>query len=137
MNNVLWSVIIAAFIAQSIKIFLKMKKDKKGLTLNDFIVTGGMPSTHSAASASLFAIFLFESGLSNITIFALVFFLIVVTDAMGVRRTAGEEAQKINKIIKLEKLKLSPVHYALGHKPIDVLVGILIGFFVAIIIFIA
>jgi len=41
----------------------------------------------------------------------------------------------INKIIKLEKLKLHEQHYALGHKPMEVLVGVVIGIFTALLIF--
>ena len=136
MNKVLLGVIIAVIVSQSIKIIINIKKDNNGLSLHDFIVTGGMPSTHSAAVSSLFVSLWFESGFSNITIMSLVLFLIVATDAMGVRRTAGEEAKKINKIIKLEKLKISPMHYALGHRPIDVAVGIIMGVFISVLIFI-
>jgi acid phosphatase family membrane protein YuiD len=58
----------------------------------------------------------------------------VITDSLGVRRTAGEEAKAVNKIIRIEHLKIKQMHYALGHKPIEVLAGISIGFTVAIII---
>jgi len=131
-NNVFVAVILAVVIAQGSKILIHLVKEKRGIVLTDFIVTGSMPSTHSAAVSSLFGILLFTQGLGGLTILALVLFIIVVTDSMGVRRTAGEEAKMINKIIKLEKLKVNPMHYALGHKPIEVFVGICIGFFVSI-----
>lgn len=134
-NKIFLAVIIAAIISQGLKIILNMSKDKKGLTLIDFVVTGGMPSTHSALVSSLFAILLFETGLSAATVISIVLFIIVITDSIGVRRTAGEEAEALNKIIKIEKLKIHQLHYAHGHKPIQVLAGIAIGFFVAVVIF--
>lgn len=131
-NKIFIAVIAAAIISQGIKIILNIIKDKKGVSLKDLIVTGGMPSTHCALVSSLFAILLLETGLSNLTIIAIVLFAIVITDSMGVRRTAGEEAKTVNKIIKMEKLKIHQLHYSLGHKPIEALTGIAIGFFVAI-----
>jgi uncharacterized protein len=131
-NIVFVVVMAAALISQGVKIFFNAIKDKKGISLKDLVVTGGMPSTHSALVSSLFAILLLENGLSGITVIAIVLFIIVITDSMGVRRTAGEEAETVNKIIKLEKLKVGALHYSLGHKPIEVLVGIMIGFFVAV-----
>lgn len=131
-NKIFLAVIIAAIISQGLKIILNMIRDKRGLTLIDFVVTGGMPSTHSALVSSLFAILLLETGLSGITIISIVLLIIVITDSMGVRRIAGEEAEALNKIIKIEKLKIHQLHYAHGHKPIQVLAGIAIGFFVAV-----
>ena len=131
-NKVFIAVMLAVIVSQTTKIILSMIKDKRGFALKDIIVTGGMPSSHSAAVSSLFAILILETGLSNWTIIAIVLFTIVVTDSMGVRRTAGEEAKAVNEIIKMERLKIHPLHYALGHKPIEVLAGIIIGFCVAL-----
>ena len=127
-NKIFVAVMLAAILSQGLKILINIIKDKKGITLTDLVVTGGMPSTHSALVSSLFAILLFETGLSAITVIGIVIFVIVITDSLGVRRTAGEEAKALNKIIRLEKLKMHEIHYALGHKPIEVLAGIVIGF---------
>ena len=129
------SIIITAIVSQTIKIILHTLKDKKGISLNDFIVTGGMPSTHSAIVSALFVMLLIEKGLTELTVISFVLFVIVITDSMGVRRTAGEEGSTINKIIKMEKLKIDELHYARGHKPKEVIAGIVIGFFVALLIF--
>jgi hypothetical protein len=131
-NKIFIAVMIAGFIAQGLKVVLHMIKDKRGPSLKDLVVTGGMPSAHSAFVSSLFAILLLETGLSAATVIAIVLFVIVITDSMGVRRTAGEEAKMVNKIIKLEKLKIKQMHYSAGHKPIEVLAGIAIGFFVSV-----
>jgi hypothetical protein len=131
-NLAFTAVMASAIISQSIKIAFNSVKDKRFPTLPDLIVTGGMPSTHSALVSSLFAILLLQTGLSNATVISIVLFIIVITDSMGVRRTAGEEAKALNKINKLEKLKMHLLHYSAGHKPIQVLAGISIGFFIAV-----
>lgn len=133
-NKIFLAVIISAVLSQGIKIIMNMIKDKKGISITDFIVTGGMPSTHSALVTSLFVSLILDQGLSPLTIAAIVLFLIVVTDSMGVRRTAGEEGKVLNKIIKLEKLNIPAMHYSLGHKPIEVLAGMVIGFFVSVVV---
>lgn len=131
-NLIFVGVMLAAIISQFLKIIINAIKDKKGISLKDLVVTGGMPSTHSALVSSLFAILLLETGLSSATIISIALFIVVITDSMGVRRTAGEEAKTVNKIIEIEKLKLPMMHYSLGHKPIEVLAGIVIGFFVSV-----
>ena len=131
-NKIFIIVMTSAILSQGIKIVLNSIRDKKGVSLKDFVVTGGMPSTHSSLVSSLFAILLLETGLSPMTVISIVLFIIVVTDSMGVRRTAGEEAETVNRIIEMEKLKLPMMHYSLGHKPIEVLAGIAIGFFISI-----
>ena len=131
-HKIFAAVMLAAIISQSTKIILNTLRDKKGISLADLVVTGGMPSTHAALVSSLFAVILLETGVSALTMISVVLFIIVITDSMGVRRTAGEEAKAVNEIIKIEKLKLPMMHYSLGHKPIEVLVGITIGFFIGI-----
>ena len=131
-NKIFLAVIIAALLSQGSKIVMNSLKDRRRISLTDFIVTGGMPSTHCALVSSLLLILLLQQGLSPATIVALVLFVIVVTDSMGVRRTAGEEAKLLNKIIKIEHLKIAQIRYSLGHRPIEALAGTIIGFAVAI-----
>ncbi|MFH1395953.1 MAG: divergent PAP2 family protein [archaeon] len=133
-NKVLFAIIIAGILSQAIKTIINLVRGKQSFQLSDLIVTGGMPSTHSALVSSLFAVLLFEQGFSAVTVAAFVLFLIVVTDSFGVRRTVGEEGKAIDKIIKKEHLKIVHKHFAKGHEPIEVLAGIALGFFVAILL---
>jgi len=61
--------------------------------------------------------------------------VIVIRDALGVRRTAGEEGKLLNRVIKATKLKLPPVHYSLGHLPKEVACGVAIGLASAIVLY--
>ncbi|MBS3135755.1 divergent PAP2 family protein [Candidatus Woesearchaeota archaeon] len=131
-EKVFLAVMLAGIVSQIIKVSLSTFKDRKIPHIHDLLVTGGMPSTHSAFVSSMLLIILLEEAVTSVSVIALVLFIIVITDSIGVRRTAGEDAKALNKIIRLEKLKIHKVHYALGHRPIEVLSGVMLGFTVAL-----
>ncbi len=133
MNKVLLAVIFAGFGAQLVKlIFLWFKH--KTLSFRDLVVTGGMPSSHSSFVVALTTIIYLLEGTSTSFAISLVFTFIVIRDAFGVRRTVGEEGIIINKILKKIKLK-TKAHVSMGHTPLQVLIGALIGFVVAILVY--
>ncbi|MCC6650767.1 MAG: divergent PAP2 family protein [Candidatus Eisenbacteria bacterium] len=102
------------------------------LNLRRFVETGGMPSSHSASVAALsVAIGLqegFTSALFGVTLY---FSLVVMYDAAGLRRAAGKQAEVLNRLIEThfrspqgDTQKLMEL---LGHTPLEVLVGGLLG----------
>lgn len=99
---------------------------------------GGMPSSHSAVVVSLATLIGKYEGIGT-PLFALAFIVafVVMYDACGVRRAAGKQAVLLNKLIEtpgLTGLQVSEkLVEVLGHTPIQVLVGALIGFVVGII----
>lgn len=100
---------------------------------------GGMPSSHSAVVTCLASMMGKEYGFdSGIFAMACVFAVIVMYDAAGVRRAAGKQATLLNKIIASPNL--SSVDFqeklveVLGHTPLQVLVGAVIGIIVGILI---
>jgi acid phosphatase family membrane protein YuiD len=134
-SKVIVPVILAGAISQGLKILLFMLKHKKKFHLKDLIVTGGMPSTHSALVVSLaVAIWLYERC-STAFVISFVLGLLVLRDSFGVRREAGEEGKMLNKVIKATKLKLPMEHYALGHNPLEVVVGSAIGAVTSVILY--
>ena len=100
--------------------------------------TGGMPSSHSALVTSLCVTIAFRHGLhSDLFIFSLCFFLVVIRDAFGVRRSSGIQAKKLNLIgNELKDKKILDNYKALkevdGHTPMEVLCGCLLGFLVGL-----
>lgn len=105
---------------------------------------GGMPSAHSATVTALTIASARFCGLSS-TEFAFAFVLsaVVIYDAMGVRRAAGEHAKAINKIVRInnsdpyEENNIEDVEELkemLGHTPIEVLGGVLLGMLIAMVI---
>ena len=111
------------FAIQSFKVIWEFITTKK-FNIKRFMGAGGMPSSHSALVTSAgFGSYQFA--------LAIIFALIVMYDAAGIRRAAGNQATVLNKIIRTpgliginapEKLK-----EALGHTPNQVFVGAIIG----------
>ena len=131
-NSIFLSILIAGAVSQILKIIIITVKHKQKFSFNDIIVTGGMPSTHSALVSSLAAIIFLEQGLSALFFVVLIFSLIVLRDSMGVRRSVGEEGKAIEKIVKYENIKIDRFRYALGHTPVEVAAGLFIGFISAV-----
>lgn len=130
--------IIALLAAQVLKFFTFSLKEKS-LHPRALISTGGMPSSHSATVTSLTAsIYLYEGvGLYFAISFTLA--LIVIHDAMGIRLEASKHAMMLNTIN--EKLGLETDHInkgkalkePLGHFPIEVFAGFVLGLVISII----
>ncbi len=130
MNKIILAVLLAGFGAQLIKLIALWFKHKT-LTWHDLVVTGGMPSSHSAFVVGLAAIVYLEEGASSAFAISLVLALIVLRDAFGVRRSVGMEGKAIQKLFRLHHLR-SKFHYSLGHTPSEVIVGAAIGFAAAL-----
>lgn len=133
--EVLLSIVIAGVFAQLLKILIFIFKHKQKFHINDLIVTGSMPSSHSALVTSLVISIYLTEGLTTIFLLSAVFAVVVIRDAFGVRRTAGEEGKILDKIIKASKLKITTFHYSLGHTPAEVTTGIIIGIIASILVY--
>jgi acid phosphatase family membrane protein YuiD len=104
--------------------------------LRRFVETGGMPSSHSAAVASLStAVGLQEGFTSAVFGVTLYFSLIVMYDAAGLRRAAGKQAAVLNRLIERHfqhpEDDTQRLMELLGHTPFEVLIGGLLGVFIA------
>jgi acid phosphatase family membrane protein YuiD len=98
--------------------------------------TGGMPSSHSALVASMAASVAFSQGIdSNLFVITFMLTLIIIRDSLGVRRSSGVQARVLNWLGRQvsEKLKIDyhPVKEVNGHSPLEVVVGSLLGIFIA------
>jgi len=133
MNKIIIAILLAGFGAQLIKLVNYWFKHKT-LSIHDLVVTGGMPSSHSAFVVALVTIIYLVEGASTAFAIALVFAFVVIRDAFGVRRSVGNEGKAIVKLLKLHKIK-SKFHYAMGHTPLQVFVGSIIGFVVAVLVY--
>jgi len=133
MSKILLTIILAGISAQFIKLITLWYKHKQ-LTWNDLLVTGGMPSTHGAFVVSLMAIIFFMEGFSTTFAISVVLTIIVIRDAFGVRRTAGEEGMIITQMMKKLKMKRK-THFSMGHTPAQVVVGAVLGFAIALLVY--
>lgn len=100
---------------------------------------GGMPSSHSAVVTSLATLIGKNEGVGT-PIFAvsLIMAFVVMYDACGVRRAAGKQAALLNKLVETPGLTGIQVSErlveALGHTPVQVFVGALIGIVAGLIV---
>ena len=100
--------------------------------------TGGMPSSHSALVTSLCTTIGFRNGIhSDLFMFSLAFWLVVIRDAFGVRRSSGLQAKKINDIGNELKQKniiedFNKMKVVNGHSPMEVICGCILGFFIGL-----
>ena len=133
MNPVALAVLMAGFGAQMLKLIILYFRHKS-LSWHDLVVTGGMPSSHSAFVVSLATIIYLEEGVTTAFVISLVLAFIVLRDAFGVRRTVGIEGKQIEKLLKLNKMK-SKFHYSMGHTPLEVLVGSILGLGVSFLVY--
>ena len=135
MNKIILAVLLAGFSAQLIKLIFYWFKHKT-LTWHDLIVTGGMPSSHAAFVVSLATLIYLQESLSTAFAISLVLAFLVLRDSFGVRRTVGEEGLLLTQITKKLKIKSkTQTHLALGHTPLQVLVGSLLGLIIAFLVY--
>lgn len=103
--------------------------------------SGGMPSAHSATVTALTISSARVCGTGSAEFaLAVVLAAVVIYDAMGVRHEAGEHAKIINQLMKnsseedLEDPEFKELKELLGHTPLEVVGGILLGILVPLII---
>ncbi len=119
------------FLIQLFKVVYDLITTKK-FNFKRILGAGGMPSSHSAVVVSLATLVGKYEGVDSATFaLAVIFSFIVMYDAAGVRRAAGKQAKLLNKMIETPGLSSLEVHErlveVLGHTPIQVLVGALVG----------
>jgi len=137
-NVVLWSTVTAWVTAQTIKVIFSARRQRR-FDFRWFLGTGGLPSAHSSGVSALAIATGIKAGF-NTPLFAvaLMFALVTMFDAQGVRRAAGRQAVALNRIFDGLYLKghvsEEPLKELIGHTPIEVIAGALIGSLVAVII---
>lgn len=138
-NYIFGTTVAAWIIAQSIKVVLGVLREKR-FNFRWFVGTGGMPSSHaagvSALSTSIGVSYGFDSALFAVT---LVFTLIVLFDAQGVRFSTGKMAEILNKMLDdiywKKRMDDKQLKEFLGHTPVEVFAGIALGILVSLLLY--
>ena len=130
-NRVLWIAIACWLIAQVLKVILYALHYKE-FSFERFFGSGGMPSSHTSTVCGLAVGMARVYGLdSPLFAVSLILAIIVMYDATGVRRAAGEHARVLNQILFSDPEKMTPSQKALkellGHTPLEVLGGAILG----------
>ena len=133
-------VVLASFsawaLAQSLKVLFGYIREKR-FNFKWFVGSGGMPSSHTALASCLATCIGIDNGFnSGIFAVTMVFAVIIMFDAQGVRRQSGHQAEVLNKIIEdlyahkgLQEARLIELF---GHTPVEVFAGAFVGIFMAL-----
>jgi len=136
----LTSWILSQFIKALITLFNIKEKSFREVLEALFWRTGGMPSSHAAVVTSMTAAVGFHEGIgSNLFAVSLFVAMVVMRDAVGVRRASGLQALALNLLGRTTAEKLGidfePVKEIKGHAPLEVLVGGILGIVIAAVFF--
>ena len=137
-NQLLVSAVLGWVVAQGLKTLIDFALNKS-FNKERLVGSGGMPSSHSATVCGLTTAAVIKYGVGSFE-FAISFVLsmIVMYDAIGVRRETGKQAKLLNSILMENPLKLSAevlqerLKEYVGHTPLQVVAGALLGVFLAI-----
>lgn len=129
-NPFLLSSLCCWFAAQLLKVIINAVIHKK-IVWERLVGDGGMPSGHSATVSSLAVITGLQCGFRSPQFaLAAILSIVVCHDAMGVRRETGKQAVMLNEIIRILESETLPevkLKELVGHTPLQVIAGILLG----------
>lgn len=137
-NQVLVSAVTGWLVAQILKTIIDLSLNKN-FNPERLVGSGGMPSSHSATVCALTCAALIRYGVGSFE-FAVCFTLsmIVMYDAMGVRRETGKQAKLLNTILSQHPFKINgellqeKLKEYVGHTPLQVFAGAVLGILLAL-----
>ena len=139
-NRIFVSAVLGWFIAQVLKTIIHLFLTKQ-FVAERMIGSGGMPSSHSATVCALATATGMEYGGGSFEFaIAVILAIIVMHDAMGVRRETGIQAKVINEMLEVFTnmgKKMSPeekLKEFVGHTPLQVLAGAILGILIAVMV---
>ncbi len=136
-NKIFMVTLSSWIIAQSIKVVTGVIQERK-FDFRWFVGTGGMPSSHSAGASCLATAVGINYGFDSVYFaLAAAFTIVVMFDAQGVRRATGRQARILNRIMEdiywKGKIREGRLRELVGHTPLEVIMGFLLGILIAVI----
>lgn len=137
-NQVLVSAVMGWVVAQFLKTLIDFALNKN-FNAERLVGSGGMPSSHSATVCGMTTAAMLEYGVGSFE-FAVSFVvsMVVMYDAIGVRRETGKQAKLLNSILMENPLKLNAevlqekLKEYVGHTPLQVMAGAILGILLAL-----
>lgn len=137
-NNIFIAAALGWCVAQILKTIIHLILSKE-FVAERLVGSGGMPSSHSSTVCALATATYFEYTANSFEFAITAFFAIIVMyDAMGVRRETGIQAKLLNDILKtfedMGRKEISAhdkLKEFVGHTPLQVLMGALLGILIA------
>ena len=140
-NRIFMASVSGWLVAQILKTIIHMWFNRK-FVAERLVGSGGMPSSHSATVCALAAAAGMEYGGGSFQFaMAAVFAIIVMYDAIGVRRETGIQARVLNEMMELftkmgkEMSVEDKLKEFVGHTPLQVLMGALLGILIAVLMY--
>jgi len=135
-NEILWITVVSWATAQCIKIIIGIIRERR-FNFKWIFGTGGMPSSHAAGVSTLATSIGLTIGFhTHLFALAAIFAFITMFDAQTSRRSIGVQARILNKIMDdvshRKKIEDQRLRELIGHTPIEVLVGALLGIGIAL-----
>ncbi len=130
-NRVFQATFIVWVAAQVLKFFIELLYRRR-VNFRLLTTAGGMPSSHSASVSALATAIAIREGVnSSLFVVSLLFAVVTMYDAAGVRRAASIQAHILNQIIE-ELFQGHPIsenklRELLGHTPVEVFAGMVLG----------
>jgi acid phosphatase family membrane protein YuiD len=133
-NRTLIAALLAWLAAQTVKIIIDLTRTGR-INFRYLVSSGGMPSAHAALVTALATVVGREQGLgSPLFAVAAIFASVVMYDAAGVRQAASIQARILNRMLDelftQHQFSERRLRELLGHTPIEVFVGSLMGFLI-------
>ena len=130
--------LLVIIITQLIKLIIDLRYNS--FSWYKLVSYGGMPSSHSSAMTSIVTLIGLHDGIfTTLFVFALVTGLLIIRDALGLRRFVGKHAAYLNTIVEKsdspEIKHLRTLHERIGHTELQVTIGVLVGFTLTIIMY--
>lgn len=141
-NRVFMAAVTGWFVAQILKTIIHMWFNRR-FVAERLVGSGGMPSSHSSTVCALVTAAGIEFGGGSYEFaIAAIFAIIVMYDAMGVRRETGIQAKVLNEMMELftkmgkEMTAEDRLKEFVGHTPLQVLMGAILGVGIAVLMYI-
>ena len=141
-NKIIIVPILAWLVSQIMKIIIHAIVERE-FRLERLVGDGGMPSAHSATVSSLVVMCGWGAGFDSAAFaISIIVSIIVMHDAMGVRREAGKHANTIKQLAEIvngmfaeenEEVRTEKLKEFIGHTPLQVVSGAVLGIVIAII----
>ena len=136
-NDILMYAMTSFVIAQFLKVVIHSAVTRS-FDIRRTFGMGGMPSSHTAFLVALTSMVAIREGMGSVAFaIATALTMVVVYDAMGVRLQTGKQSQVINRMLHRMLVEGKPLGEAelqelIGHTPIEVFSGAIIGFIVPV-----
>ncbi|ABS22482.1 divergent PAP2 family protein [Bacillus cytotoxicus] len=131
-NEPFMAAVLSWFLAQFTKVIFKLAKTRE-FDFAQFFASGGMPSSHSSTVTALATGVGIVEGISSaVFAVAVIFAIIVMYDASGVRLAVSKQAKILNDFFHGRQTNYKKLNELVGHTPYQVVVGAILGVVVGI-----